>query len=330
MEFNFENPGEGENSSNKESSNNKNKGWTPASLKLPLTSHTIYKYRELQLAAHLDRGKSSNLDRYNLLINSYYENMDYFLNRFNRSTELDYIYMETLIAERELNKFERKEDIYEINTVENILAYRDYIKFLNLRADIINKDPKAFQFSSRWNQWLHSNADKKELDLDYLIDKFEKESGYYPSSEEILSWLNKQSNEPKVKVKINNSFQWQGTEEQLKELHNKIIIKKDRFNLIDPDTKKEAFLAIFSGSFIEPIKWTSGNATELLYFILQLQEFEFLYKPKRQNYRAIKNCFVKQNGDLFNESFKNLIVDIEINLSEKKQSLIKELLENII
>ncbi|MBK8622689.1 MAG: hypothetical protein IPN79_13270 [Saprospiraceae bacterium] len=165
--------------------------------------------------------------------------------------------------------------------------------------------------------WLKGNGNyQKGLYLKNLIESF------YQKKEE--------KPKPKQNKKL-TSYKWQNNpNEELPELYK---LMKDTYKLIDPETNLKQFTAIFTGQPIDenlkPIKWHQDNASELLYFIDRLEKLNNIaHNPNRADYEKLKACFVKPNGKPFNEVFKSLKTNLEINLSQEKQKAIIELVEN--
>ncbi|WP_162427845.1 hypothetical protein [Pontibacter pudoricolor] len=118
------------------------------------------------------------------------------------------------------------------------------------------------------------------------------------------------SNTPKEKL----SYTWLSkSDTDLIELHQHLINAK----LIDPATTLEQFKAVFRAQPLHivkdnPIKWHEDNASELLYFILQLEGTDdemypdgwLIKKGNRANYKRLTACFVKPDGEQFTENFK--------------------------
>ncbi len=130
--------------------------------------------------------------------------------------------------------------------------------------------------------------------------------------------------EKPVQKKNKLSYVWQGkSDEELPNLYQQM---KGKF--IDNESDLSQFIAIFSGLPIQnlkPIKWHSDNASEVLYFILQLEDTQNIASGKRVDYQKLKACFFKPDGTPFTASFKELKQNIDINLSTDKQRAIKDL-----
>jgi hypothetical protein len=126
------------------------------------------------------------------------------------------------------------------------------------------------------------------------------------------------------------SYVWQNNpDKELPELYS-LMIKK--YKLIAPETTPEQFKAVFTGQgteSINPIKWHQDNASELLYFIVRLEQSNNIeHNPKRTDYQKLKACFVKPDGSPFKAVWKSLKKNIDINLSPDKQKAIDELVSN--
>jgi hypothetical protein len=132
-----------------------------------------------------------------------------------------------------------------------------------------------------------------------------------------------------LKTKPLISYQWDNKKFTLvTNLHKKIKGK-----LIDKDATINNFKAIFTGkpvTKITPLKWHDGTASELLYFIIQLQGKTFIPKEKRMNYKRIKGCFIKNDGSPFEENFKEINQSLKQNtegtLCSEKRKFIDKIL----
>lgn len=80
------------------------------------------------------------------------------------------------------------------------------------------------------------------------------------------------------------------------------------------ECSSEVLLGVFQPfTFLEPVKWLTNNASELIFFILKLQEFGFSPTPSRQDWQTLRMLFIKGDGSFFKENFKTLKTDIKIN-----------------
>ncbi|MBC5834339.1 hypothetical protein G6N05_07860 [Flavobacterium sp. F372] len=108
------------------------------------------------------------------------------------------------------------------------------------------------------------------------------------------------------------------------------LLKKN--NLIEKKTSFKDFSIVFNNKnisdIVNPIVWLSSNASELLYFIINIQDV-IIEKTKRQNYLLLKSCFLKPNGIEFSENFKNINTELEIKLSKEKQRTIYNIIQEI-
>jgi hypothetical protein len=149
----------------------------------------------------------------------------------------------------------------------------------------------------------------------------------------LLNELDHQQKRPSRKLpkqKKRTTYQWkENTDKELPELYSLLVSK---YKLIASDTTIEQLRAIFTGQPIEsiyPVKWHQDNASELLYFIIKLEQSNnIVHNPKRADYTKMKACFVKPDGQEFQASWKSLKTNIEINLSQEKQDAINELVKN--
>ena len=125
-----------------------------------------------------------------------------------------------------------------------------------------------------------------------------------------------------------STYVWQGNTDEVTELYERMV------NRFIPDSNSiNDFKLLFSGvdvsDLTNKIIWKSDNATELLYFIIKLEEHNLISKPlKTVNYKQIKACFIKSTGLLFNEAFKSLKTDIEIRISKASKLMIDNLIND--
>lgn len=108
------------------------------------------------------------------------------------------------------------------------------------------------------------------------------------------------------------------------------LLKKN--NLIEKKTSFKDFSIVFNNKntsdIVNPIIWLSSNASELLYFIINIQGV-VIEKKKQQNYLLLKSCFLKPNGIEFSENFKNIKTELEIKLSKERQRTIDNIIQEI-
>jgi hypothetical protein len=111
------------------------------------------------------------------------------------------------------------------------------------------------------------------------------------------------------KAKEQKSYTWIGNDDELPKLYNLLLENK----LIHPDTTEEQFEAVFTAKplgGIVPIRWHEDNASELLYFVLELQGSNdwpngwLIEKEDRSNYKRLTACFAKTDSKQFTENFK--------------------------
>lgn len=103
--------------------------------------------------------------------------------------------------------------------------------------------------------------------------------------------------------------------------------------LMHPATTIEQLRAVFTAKplqGIEPIKWHDDNASELLYFILQLESTDSIAKGRQTNYQRLTACFVKPDGSPFESAFKTLKQRVNVDLSEPKQQTIRSIVNSFL
>lgn len=163
-----------------------------------------------------------------------------------------------------------------------------------------------------WLVWFKKQQELKNIEPSLKVDSAKLPKGI----EDIIS-------------KGQVSYTWLGKSDELPELYQRLIDKQ----LIDPDTTEEQFKAVFEAKPLQkikeqPIKWHDENASELLYFILQLKASGNIKNGKQTSYQRLTACFVKPDGSRFDSVFKSLKQRIEIELSEPKQKTIREIISN--
>lgn len=165
--------------------------------------------------------------------------------------------------------------------------------------------------------WLKENYPEKyidESDEDKASNMFKPENNSIDHS--------------KKTKKTKTSYVWQGSTDELTQLHQLMI---NEYKLIAPETTHDQLRAVFTDQpvdNIEPIKWHQENATELLYFIIRLEESSNIEHIGRTDYQKLEACFVNPDGNQFNVVWKALKYNIKINLSPDKQKAIDDLIGN--
>lgn len=131
----------------------------------------------------------------------------------------------------------------------------------------------------------------------------------------------------KSKDKI--SYVWNmHPDKELPELYSKML---NEYKLIESETTYEQFNAIFTGQptgkTFEPVRWHNNNASELLYFVIKLEESSnIVCNPNQTDYKKLTSCFVQPNGNKFEANWRQLKTNIRINLSQDRQKTIDDLL----
>ena len=203
--------------------------------------------------------------------------------------------------------------------VKSIEVYTDKLNRVEPSEAVANIDKKLYK--------LRQKELIAEIGGDNMSD-WESWSVKYLSHQ-----LDHQQKRPSIKLpkqKKRTTYQWQGNaDKELPELYSLMI---NKYNLIASETTIEQFTAIFTGQSIDnikPIKWHQENASELLYFIIKLEQSNnIVHNPKRADYQKMKACFVKPDGQKFENKLKSLKTNIEIELSPDKQKAIDELMIN--
>lgn len=126
------------------------------------------------------------------------------------------------------------------------------------------------------------------------------------------------------------TYKWNIEYHKINELH-RLLIKNE---MIAKKTKYSDFEMVFKENPVSkiknPIKWSSSNATELLYFIVQINYYSIVEKNKRLDYERLKSGFVKSNEEKFSENFNSIKQQIQTKLSLSKQSQIDKIIRTII
>lgn len=123
------------------------------------------------------------------------------------------------------------------------------------------------------------------------------------------------------------TYNWLGKiEKDLPELFENLIGK-----WISSENTLEQLIIVFSAQpikKIKPIIWHNDNASEVLYFLLQLEEAGLIESKLRTDYKKLKACFYNNDKKPFNQSFKDLKNKLEFNLSLEKRKAIDKLISN--
>jgi hypothetical protein len=191
---------------------------------------------------------------------------------------------------------------------DNLCKKNDvFVKVCNeLEVIVKNRQDDFFQFEDLSNG-LDDKIDDSILTISEIFTRFS-------------------NNESRTKQKKKTSYEWQNEpDKELPELYRLMI---DKYKLIASETTLEQFKAVFTGQPIEtinPIKWHQANASELLYFDEAIK--------KKVNvvwhiYQRMTACFVEPDGKLFTNNWKQIKTDINLKLSQKKQTAIDELVSN--
>ena len=222
-------------------------------------------------------------------------------------TDDDYIEMYEIVVKIKREKSIKKLDD-ELNSVESseAVAILDKLLYRLRKKELLAEINTPFAYWNDRDIWFR----------EYLLN----ELGYHKHRPSIK--LPKQKNR--------TTYQWQNNaDKELPELYSLMI---NEYKLIASDTTLEQFTAIFTGQSIDsvkPIKWHQNNATELLYFIIRLEQLNNVaHNPKRADYTKLKACFVDPDGQEFKAKWKSLKTHIEINLSPEKQNAIDKLVSN--
>jgi len=219
---------------------------------------------------------------------------------------------------------------YENHTAGNLDLIDSYwVLMQNLSIDF-DKGPIKNE-----DVWDNVDFEKVVNDLHHLHwDRIEEFGQFHPGYEppKSLSILDIIREYPENKKRTKSppkktSYVWQNEpEKELPELYSLMI---DKYKLIASETLIKDFTAVFTAQPIEsmnPIRWHQDNASELLYFIVRLEETDNVgHNPKRADYQRMTACFVKPDGKPFTVNFKQIKQTINITLSQEKQKAIDEL-----
>jgi hypothetical protein len=234
------------------------------------------------------------------------------------------------------------ESIYKNNLERFNIEFSDNSSFNGQQSSIATK-AIALEFNIPFAWEYSKNLDGFELnELDFIGHEFSIiEKGRHSIQEREItikkqlaiyeSYLNQRKTSLSQKPQQSNkvSFIWQNNAE--KELPELFSLMLDKYKLIALETTLEQFTAIFTGQpieTIEPVKWHQDNASELLYFYIQLSASTNIDgNPNKLNYQKLVACFVKPDGQPYEASFKQLKTHIEINLSDEKKNNISSLIK---
>ena len=255
------------------------------------------------------------------------------------------------------------EDYYEIDTETDTQAvnfdlfcfsanYADGVtgktiadKIITTTSEIINDagDDKDYQAFKLWiddvKVWIEEEVNDKinfyrneeyTILMHGIVHKIKWEIDYYFNNKLKALEVKYERNKiaaPVKKVTVIRSFKWQGKLEDLPKLYTKI-----KGDLVSNESKLIDFKHTFLHkdlAMITPLKWHDNNASELLYFIMQLSE-KGLIAGKRLNYQALKGCFLTNEGKKFTASFKNLKQSIPLKLTPAKMAKIDAIVKEFI
>lgn len=136
----------------------------------------------------------------------------------------------------------------------------------------------------------------------------------------------KQEDSPRQKKQKTKVYHWNWDETQLLALYNALKSSEPR----RVDCSKEEFKGIFGkGQFNGPVKWLTNNASELIFFIMELQSQTYLPEVFRQDWELLQICFVKADGSVFDANFKNLKTGIDTFLGPDTKKQIQNIIASI-
>lgn len=203
----------------------------------------------------------------------------------------------------------------------------DEIDFYNSVINELDKIEKsAFNMIQKWNR----ENDSEVVDC-YIFQSIHK------VREEVKQRIQNYISIPKVSEKIKpkrlknvTTYKWLFPHQAINTLYKSLKEKK----LIDKKTKYSDFEFIFKEKSIteisQPIIWCSSNATEVLFFILQLIHDKIIASNNlRMDYQLLKECFVKPDNTKFIENFKSLKTNIDLRLTSDKRDVIEKIVQNL-
>lgn len=197
---------------------------------------------------------------------------------------------------------------YILEKLNTISHPKDKKKYLLEQKRDFNTEGNTGTDADIVRQWFQDSIEDVEFDLELLQDT--------PRPNQNSAQIKK----PKTNKK--QSYQWLGNpESELPQLFQCLSEKE----LITEDVTPKQISDVFTSKEIDsiaPIKWASGNASELLYFIYELMDKGIIIKSQRMDYVKLRSCFVKANGSRFPDGFKDLKGKLKVNLSEQKQTTI--------
>lgn len=253
---------------------------------------------------------------------------------------LDNIYMNSLIFSSYLypkivyeEKLKNFSDIHQFGY--KLIELLDYSKKHQFLSEYINdsKNGGHSHLNGKVSEnidWYLKDAEECLLHVHFITISPEELSDFF-----LNAILFAHLDQSKSKDEI--SYVWKADpDNELPELFRKMLVE---YKLIASDTTFKQFKAIFTGQPIdttfEPIRWHNNNASELLYFVLKLEESDSIACNNNgtddktiTDYKKMTACFVKPNGEKFSAAWKSLKTNIEINLSSTKQRVIDDLIES--
>ena len=218
---------------------------------------------------------------------------------------------------------------------------RDFTKVKKQAEEIGNLAERIVFLMKYRKDWLDlPNCNRGRSSYNLELERISREISYTedlikykpevaietPKPELSINLHEKDGEQPLKKLK-RVSYNWIGNHSDIPKLYRAMLTR-----FILQETTETQFRAIFREEPIEnttPVKWHEDNASELLYFIIRLQEKRKIRQSQQQDYIKLKACFVKPDGTVFSSEFKSLRINLETNLSMDKQKAINDLITSI-
>lgn len=178
----------------------------------------------------------------------------------------------------------------------------------------IQKNTKAFKIAL--SQEIIPNIQIQVLVYKWVLSELMKDSDSFVILSERLIKLESKKTHNVVSYKLKEP--------------STLDIEQLYFNLLDYEliglnTTIEQFSVLFSGAVlgnIQPVVWSSNNASELLYFVNLVEKHTEVIWSR---YQRIEYCFVRSDGRPFNVNWKQLNNMLEVNLALNKQQKINSI-----
>lgn len=209
------------------------------------------------------------------------------------------------------------------------MLYTNMLNKITQNLTLIKDPMKKKQYLLEQKRDFNSEGNTGE-EADRVRQWFEDSIQIAENEPSLIQETQKSTQTQKPKKDKKQSYEWLGNPDY--ELPQLFQCLSDK-GLITEDVTPKQISDVFTSKEIDsitPIKWASGNASELLYFIYKLMDKGIIYDTQRMDYVKLRSCFVKANGSRFPDGFKDLKGKLKMNLSEQKQTTIDNIVNEFI